>query len=97
VQIPYAAVGKKGAVMTLEVANLEVDVGTACGKVARRPQVLIVSDMRLYHEATAAMLAATGRVEIVGMAGAESCTNVFTAVAVFDTDGDLATDADRVT
>ncbi|MGE0579000.1 MAG: LuxR C-terminal-related transcriptional regulator [Reyranella sp.] len=55
--------------MTLAVTNLEGDVGTACGKVARRPQVLIVSGMRLYREATAAMLAATGRVEIVGMEG----------------------------
>ncbi|MGE0578999.1 MAG: VWA domain-containing protein [Reyranella sp.] len=32
-----------------------------------------------------------------GLCGAESCINVFTAIAVFDTDGNLATDADRIT
>ena len=32
-----------------------------------------------------------------GLIGAESSANVFTATAVFDTDGDLATDADRLT
>ena len=32
-----------------------------------------------------------------GLIGAESSSNVFTATAVFDTDGDFATDADRVT
>jgi hypothetical protein len=34
---------------------------------------------------------------VAGLCGAESCTNVFTTVAVFDTDGNLATDADRIT
>jgi hypothetical protein len=32
-----------------------------------------------------------------GLCGAVSCDNVFTAIAVFDTDGNLGTDADRIT
>lgn len=34
---------------------------------------------------------------VAGLIGAESSSNVFTATAVFDTDGDFGTDADRVT
>jgi Bacterial Ig domain/von Willebrand factor type A domain len=34
---------------------------------------------------------------VSGLCGAESCDNVFTAAAVFDTDGNLTTDADRLT
>jgi hypothetical protein len=34
---------------------------------------------------------------VTGLIGAQSSDNVFTAVAVFDTDGDLTTDADQMT